>query len=99
MLSFQNQRHDEASRIKKEITLALKARNKSEKRKLRKRKQVKDEIRQMESSLKNVMENIQTQKKSMVKLMKVTQIKQEIQMISCIDQEARTLERTEEKLI
>ena len=53
----------------------------------------------MESSLKNVMENIQSQKKSMVKLMKVTQIKQEIQMISCIDQEARTLERTEEKLI
>lgn len=35
----------------------------------------------------------------MVKIMKVTQIKQEIQMISCIDQEARTLERTEEKLI
>lgn len=60
---------------------------------------MKDEIRQMESSLKNVMENIQSQKKSMVKLMKVTQIKQEIQMISCIDQEARTLERTEEKLI
>lgn len=53
----------------------------------------------MESSLKNVMENIQSQKKSMVKLMKVTQIKQEIQMISSIDQEARTLERTEEKLI
>lgn len=60
---------------------------------------MKDEIRQMESSLKNVMENIQSQKKSMVKLMKVTQIKQEIQMISCIDQEARTLECTEEKLI
>jgi hypothetical protein len=53
----------------------------------------------MESSLKNVMENIQSQKKSIVKLMKVTQIKQEIQMISSIDQEARTLERTEEKLI
>ncbi len=60
---------------------------------------MKDEIRQMESSLKNVMENIQSQKKSIVKLMKVTQIKQEIQMISSIDQEARTLERTEEKLI
>lgn len=35
----------------------------------------------------------------MVKLMKVSQIKEEIQLIAAKDQEARKLEKTEEQLI
>jgi len=53
----------------------------------------------MESNLKVIIDDLEKQKQSKVKLMKVSQIKEEIKLISSIDYEARALERTEEKLI
>ena len=49
--------------------------------------------------MKVIMDDLEKQKQSKVKLMKVSQIKEEIKLISSIDYEARALERTEEKLI
>lgn len=49
--------------------------------------------------MKVIIDDLEKQKQSKVKLMKVSQIKEEIKLISSIDYEARALERTEEKLI
>ncbi len=50
----------------------------------------------MELNLKDIMESVERQKQSTAKLMKVSQIKEEIQKISHFDQAARNLERKEE---
>jgi hypothetical protein len=64
---------------------ALRERNKSEKRSLRRRQQTKESIKGMELNLKDIMESVERQKQSTAKLMKVSQIKEEIQKISHFD--------------
>jgi hypothetical protein len=64
---------------------ALRERKKSEKRSLRRRQQTKESIKGMELNLKDIMESVERQKQSTAKLMKVSQIKEEIQKISHFD--------------
>lgn len=53
----------------------------------------------MESNLKSLYENVYTEKLSDVRLLKATQIKEEIQKISKKDSEARKLEKKEDNLL
>lgn len=71
-------KHDEVGRLKKELNEALNEREDYEKRNLRRRKQNKNVIKNMEENLKNIVEGVQLKNQGSARFMKISQIKDEV---------------------
>ncbi len=99
MEQFKQQKFKEAKAIKKDLQQKLKRREQIELKNLESKKGIKNEIKCMETGLKSLYESVQQQKQVDARLLKASQIKEEILKITVKDSEARKLERKEDNII
>ena len=95
---IQEQKRAEAIRLKQELNLALEKRKQKEYKSQERQQYAHDTIKMMENNLRAVIEGMEEHRIATVKLMKASQLQEEMNLIQNMDQEAKYLERKEKQL-
>lgn len=99
MEAIKAEKADMVQQIKKDLNFARKTKERSELKELRERKRRRDSIMAINSNIRTRKESVLETKQMQAKMIKDVIIREEVQRISRKDQEARRLEKTEEKIV